>query len=90
MSEQPTTYRDSAATELNNYADVALHMSDKPLVQGAKLEVHKSLHEMAIEGITVRTRNLTWARNFRLDTDWNVTTPDDRLSPEEKGYTLAT
>lgn len=91
MSEQPTTYRDSAATEFDNDADVALHMSNKPMVHGATLEAYKprTEREQLLESIAGYTTNLDLAQKYALDTNGSMINPQQELTPEERGYTLA-
>ncbi len=94
MSEQPTTtYRNAAeATALDNDADVALHMSNKPMVHGATLETYrtKTEPELLHEGIAARTKNMDWALKYELATNGSMINPQQELTPEERGYTLAT
>ncbi|MGK2896661.1 MAG: hypothetical protein ACSLEY_03630 [Candidatus Saccharimonadales bacterium] len=64
MSEQPTTIRPDE-TRLDDGDGFDLHASNlprAPFVRAEKPEVQKSLSELAVEGIKVRTTNLVWTR----------------------------
>lgn len=71
MSEQPTSPNRDNATPFSDKDRLDFHASElpprNPFVRPEKPEIHRPLHELAVEGIKARTKNLVWARTTEQD-----------------------